>query len=71
MVNPEPCVVHGENLILCPSCEAERMARMRARIMRKVDESAFATGDAIKWIENESFTFSREQLHSILCAELR
>jgi len=69
-MSPEPCLVHGEALILCPSCEAERLNRMRARIMRKADEAAFMAGNATAWI-SEQFTITREQLDRLLKAELQ
>lgn len=65
------CIVHGEALVMCPSCEHERALRMRARILRKLDEAVFASGRTEEWINGAVVPISREMLVSTLQGEIQ
>lgn len=63
----EPCIVHGENLILCASCEEERMQRIRAKVLRRIDEWMIAMRGT-SWPDNPA---ERAKIEEILREELQ
>lgn len=61
------CVLHGERLILCPSCEAERMDIIRSRAMRRIDKEIESKGV----YEQASDAALRNFVSGVLKEELR